>query len=937
MRDLATAVDLPDWAAHADIAPLLDAARRADPPGIALADGIDPSLTRQALWQLAAGIAHHVQALAPAEGALGLLAATEARSTVAMLGCLLAGLPFAVLSPQDPPARRAAIIAACGLGTVLADPGLEVPDGVRRLALDAAAPAASPPPCTSGPDAPALILPTSGSTGLPKGIVHSRRTLLFRTGQLRAEWVFRPGDRFLALGAGNTVGSLVNCLAAMLSGALLLRPDVRRLGLDGVLAAAREQGGVTGLQAVPSLLRALLALPEAAAALAPLRACQASGEPLLAADIVALQAALPRGCELVNVYGLTEAPALLRWVAPPDYQTDDARVPAGRPLPGHALALLDPEGRPVPPGEPGELVVTGRFLALGDWQAGRLVQGARLGPAPDMPGARRLRTGDLAQLRPDGQYAILGRIDRQVKINGQRVELATIEAALRHDPDVLEAAVVVETPAGTSPRLFAAVVPRDLAKAEALLVRLRAALRLALPVALQPRRLVALPALPLLPGGKLDALTLLAAIAATPAAAAPAPTALEARVARAWQRCLGSAPRAAESFFDAGGDSLAFLGFRLALERIVGRRLPYDTVRMDMTVAELAAAVAAPPAAPVVARPAGPPTVLLFPGQAADLPDLAAIRAGCTGIDFVLWEYPDWRAVARAGGTLEPMIEAGVALALRSFPPGTPILLAGYSFGGGLAYAVALRLAALGRPVAHLFILDTDLVSSAVPPPGGSGTPRRRRSLRERLERRLEWRFVWLGRTPRAARLAARPGRLALDPAECGAAIAGAAALAAGGPARGRAAPADDAVPRPRRGARDARSRLGRAGSARRHPRGRRRPSDHAGTAARGLARGRAAGSDPRRGGMRRWSRASALPAMPPQRRPLSRARAGGPCPRSSRRPGSASRPRPDRPAARRAGSPRQPSDRGSRRPAAGRRAAACGIPRTARPWRGSA
>ena len=135
---------------------------------------------------------------------------------------------------------------------------------------------------------------------------------------------------------------------------------------------------------------------------------------------------------------------MAQWVVPPEDVREELRVPAGVLHLCHDYALLDETGQPVAEGEPGELVLRSRYVALGEWRDGRMVPG-RMEPVPDHPGWRSFRTGDVVRVHPDGMIRVLGRVDRQVKINGVLVQPAEIEAVLKAEPRVLDAAVVART------------------------------------------------------------------------------------------------------------------------------------------------------------------------------------------------------------------------------------------------------------------------------------------------------------------------------------------------------------------------------------------------------------------------------------------------------------------------------------------------------------
>jgi len=228
---------------------------------------------------------------------------------------------------------------------------------------------------------------------------------------------------------------------------------------------------------------------------------------------VALRRSLPPDCAVWHTYASTEALFVANWQIPPDDSGPEATVAVGMLEPDHDYALLDENDRPVAPGEPGELVLRSRYLALGEWRRGCVVPGRML-PVPNRPGWRCFRTGDLLQVQPDGMLRLLGRVDRQVKINGVRIEPAEIEAVLRTEPRVTDAAVVaVPGPGSVTLHGFVASLEPDHA---ALVAALRSRLAASLPMTLRPSKLTVLPQLPSLPIGKTD-VNALARLAASPA------------------------------------------------------------------------------------------------------------------------------------------------------------------------------------------------------------------------------------------------------------------------------------------------------------------------------------------------------------------------------------------------------------------------------------
>jgi len=200
-------------------------------------------------------------------------------------------------------------------------------------------------------------------------------------------------------------------------------------------------------------------------------------------------------------YGSTES-TNISWVGTTrDPSFDGLRLPAGKDADGGEALLLDEDGNPCAPGEPGELVIRSRHNALGEWVDGALVTD-RLRRDPLDPGITFYPTGDIARLVQGGVIVILGRADRLIKLNGQRVELAEVEAALRVLPGVNDAAVVVQDRSAAR-TLIAWVEP----KADGTGLTgdaLRSASRGMLPAHMIPARSNTIPSLPRLPTEKVD-------------------------------------------------------------------------------------------------------------------------------------------------------------------------------------------------------------------------------------------------------------------------------------------------------------------------------------------------------------------------------------------------------------------------------------------------
>ncbi len=445
-------------------------------------------------------------------GHVALLLPPKPEYAVALFACLAAGRVSVLLDDNYPTARNAHIASQTntGLQLISARDNALWPDArtIRvTLELDDENREASEPPagCRLGLDEPAFILCTSGSSGSPKPIVHSQRSMLHwaRSGQDAMH--LDAGERALSLSSLSTLGGLTGLLNFNLAGACVQMLDVKRSGLNGLLDTLATRP-VTVLRAAPSMLRELACLPRTKSSFSALRIVQTYGEPLMKSDVSAIRAVIEPRCLIRSTYGSTEASGLA-WYVGEDDDYDPLRAASGALMPDTWAAIVDADGRSVAHGSSGELWIRSPYNALGEWIDGQLVAG-RIAAHPSGDGSSVYRTGDLARYDGKGVFVVLGRVDRMIKINGQRIEPAEIEALLRQAPGV-DAAEVLGYGDAPSTKLLAFVVARGGAQGK-LVSALRAHLRAKLPAFMVPAHVLLLDSIPLLPGGKVDRLALLA-------------------------------------------------------------------------------------------------------------------------------------------------------------------------------------------------------------------------------------------------------------------------------------------------------------------------------------------------------------------------------------------------------------------------------------------
>jgi hypothetical protein len=373
-------------------------------------------------------------------------------------------------------------------------------------------------------------------------------------------------DRLGALGVDEV--AVASDSAPLADGAPAHRAAPSHLVPDTIL----EQG-VTHVQCTPSMVRLLLAEPRGREALGSLRALILGGEVVttdLATDLVGLL----RTGRVVNYYGPTEATfyATTAEVTSELPLAPAGPVSVGRPFAGWTAHVLDARLQPVPPGIPGEVCVGGAWLARG--YVGRPDEtAARFVPDPwaERPGGRLYRTGDVGWWLPDGRLGFLGRVDRQVKLNGHRIELPEIEQVLCRHPRVRGASVVLDR-SGPEPVLVA-VVEGDPEEDD-----LRRHLRAALPGSMLPAWVVAVPALPLTATGKVDLKEVAALVSQRPRPLGRGPEQedgrLGQRVAGVWRQVLRRDVEPQLDFFEGGGHSLLVLQVAATLSGELGVAVP---------------------------------------------------------------------------------------------------------------------------------------------------------------------------------------------------------------------------------------------------------------------------------------------------------------------------------------------------------------------------
>ncbi|MFG3396468.1 amino acid adenylation domain-containing protein [Streptomyces parvus] len=384
---------------------------------------------------------------------------------VAVLGVLLADGAYLPVDTTQPALRRNAVLADAEAHLVLTQsallPSLDLPAGMRAIAVDDLTPV-DPRDHTAlrhqaTPEDLAYVIYTSGSTGTPKGVMISHAAALNTIDDINARFSVTSDDRVLGLAQLGFDLSVYDVFGPLSTGGALVLPDAARRGDPGHWAELLARHAVTVWNSVPAQMQMLEEYLRTAPGVDVfrLRLAMLSGDwiPVTLPD--AIRRRIP-GLNVVSLGGATEAAI---WSICHPVTTVDAgarSIPYGKPLANQRFHVLDTSLRECPIHVTGELYIAGAGLALG--YLGDAERTAERFVTHPVTGERLYRTGDMGRRLDDGEIEFLGRVDRQVKLNGHRVELAEVEAALQTHPAVEAAAATVQGE-GTARRLVTFAEP----------------------------------------------------------------------------------------------------------------------------------------------------------------------------------------------------------------------------------------------------------------------------------------------------------------------------------------------------------------------------------------------------------------------------------------------------------------------------------------------
>ena len=649
------------------------------------------------------------------EVSVGICVERSVAMIVGLLAILKAGGAYVPLSLDDPRERLAFLLTDIGIEVLLTRRRYHpmFPSSTTRFVyLDELSVPNTQSEARSGylPTAESLacVIPTSGSTGKPKGVCITHRNIMRLVASHNVVSI-SPDDVFLQFAPLSFDASHFEIWGSLLNGAQLVVSPPQHISLDE-LGHLIEHQKITVLWLTAGIFHQMI--ESQVERLQGVRQLVAGGDVLSVPHVQKALQDLP-GCALFNGYGPTENTtftALARLTREIDLSRG---VPIGRPIAQTQVYLLNSQLQLVPIGAPGELYTGGDGVARGYFKQPELTNEYFLpNPFHGDGSARMYRTGDMARYLADGTLEFLGRRDLQVKIRGFRVELGEVEIALLHHPAVQQALVQVRTYPQGDKRLLAYVTTRQTAIPSR--KDLRQYLETQLPHYMVPSAILLLDAFPLTSNGKIDRSALPEPSAESGEDFVKPRSMVEIQIAQMFSDLLGIFPISArDDFFDLGGHSLSATRLIGRLQKRFGVSIPLSTFFLEPTVEKVAQQLykcseLLPAYSLVGMQPKGnrPPLILVHPASGSILTYRSIVSYIKPDQPVYAFEESFLSSQWKPRTRVEDIAEDYVSM-LRAFQPDGPYYLAGWSFGGLVAFEMARRLRQQGQKVAMLAMIDT--------------------------------------------------------------------------------------------------------------------------------------------------------------------------------------------------------------------------------------
>ena len=513
----------------------------------------------------------------------------------AILAVLKTGKFYLVLDPTYPRERLAYMLADSGATLIITDSnnfsvGSELAqDGKEVVNLDDVYDGFSSDNLETHPaaDALALLLYTSGSTGNPKGVMHTHKSVLVEVRNLTNAWRVSARDRWLLYTSMSFANSIRTIYCTFLNGGSIYPYDLKERGFSALPEWLRSNR-ITIWRTLPTTFRNFMATLPPDLTFPDVRLLTIGGEPVLRGDLEFFNRHFAPSSVISHGLGPTECFNVCQNYIPHGTQVKESKLTIGWPLPDKEILLLDESGSEVQAGEVGEICVKSRFISTGYWNDSERTR-ATFRPDPSDERFRIYHTGDLGTRAENGCLTHVGRLDFQVKIRGFRIDVSEIEVALRAMKGVDDAVVVGREDSPGEKRLVAYFVPS--ASPPITASQIRKGLASVIPEYMIPSAFVCMDAIPQTPNGKTDRLRLPHPSHKRPTldvSYAPPGTTLEKDLSRIWSDVLAiDGVGVHDNFFDLGGDSLRATRVAVRILKDLKVEVPLKTLFQAPTIAQL--------------------------------------------------------------------------------------------------------------------------------------------------------------------------------------------------------------------------------------------------------------------------------------------------------------------------------------------------------------
>jgi amino acid adenylation domain-containing protein len=646
----------------------------------------------------------------PRGGRVGILADRNEVAPLAVLAVMKAGAVYVPLNPRHPPSRLEYMIQDAGINHLIASGHEDQIPSYTGVVINGREFIAAPPEPGSVPvDRLPVVSPgdlmiieyTSGSTGNPKGVMFRHGNTMSFSQYYRELTGLTADDAVASYASLSFMLHSHDFFPAFMAGAAIhIIDDTIRLDPEAVNAYFEKHHITTAFLPFSFGHRFVFQVKNHS-----LRSLAMAGE-----NFTALPD-LPLGYKVFNCYGCTECGG----IAMEEIKNGESRITAGTPVDNADIYLVDEQGDLVKRGEKGELCVSGPLVSAGYLHLDKKTAEVFIkNPFSKEPGYERLyRTGDRARITEEGKIEIVGRVDFQIKIRGYRIEPAEIDACVRRYPGVLESVTVaVENKAGVKHLVTYIAVESRIEPA-----LLRDFVAGYLPRYMVPHFIEQLDTLPRNMNGKVDRASL-PPPSLVGGSRVPPETETEKKLAGLWALVLGleeeNIDREAD-FFELGGDSLRATVLTFEISRIFGA---------DLSPTEIFNSSILKDQAGILTAPKGFNAIYVY-SNTGTKPPLFFVHGGNVGAevfsemaeklprdqDFYCFEnYNIYNFRAKIRGVI-PLAEKYIELLRRVVPRG-PYVLGGWSYGGLIAFEMAIMLERQGETVDHLYLLDPNIIRS---------------------------------------------------------------------------------------------------------------------------------------------------------------------------------------------------------------------------------